>query len=124
MSCLNETVECFVLDDNGFVTISEDKNNVGKFLGDVDGSIMDSLVHNQVFKKIKIVDYQGVCMEAIHEDNNIKGGSKKTKPKSCDKEISLYKLMEESLSKPLQGTLRDCNARDCERLVVQLLSIL
>ena len=106
------------------MTISEDKNNVGKFVGDADGSIMDSLVHNQVFKKIKIVDYQGVCMEANHEEENIKAGNDKTKPKSCDKEISLYKLMEESLSKPLQGTLRDCNARDCERLVVQLLSIL
>ena len=122
MSCQNEAVECFVLDDNGFVTISEDMNNVGKFVGDVDGSIMDSLVHNQVFKKIKIVDYQGVCMEANHEDNDIEAGSKKTKPKSCHKEISLYKLIEESLSEPLQGILRDCNARDCKRLVVQLFS--
>merc|ERR1711892_988529 len=63
LSCENETIECYVLDNNGFVAISEDPSNIGKFFGEIDGTILRSLEQNHVFKKIKIYDYQAICLE-------------------------------------------------------------
>ena len=63
LSCKNETIECYVLDNNGFVAISEDPSNIGKFFGEIDGTILKSLEQNHVFKKIKIYDYQAICLE-------------------------------------------------------------
>eukprot|EP00090_Calanus_glacialis_P023864 TRINITY_DN369_c0_g1_i2.p1 TRINITY_DN369_c0_g1~~TRINITY_DN369_c0_g1_i2.p1 ORF type:complete len:1310 (+),score=311.46 TRINITY_DN369_c0_g1_i2:336-4265(+) len=63
LSCQNETIECYVLDNNGFVVISEDPSNIGKFFGEIDGTILKSLEQNHVFKKIKIYDYQAICLE-------------------------------------------------------------
>jgi hypothetical protein len=63
LSCQNETIECYVLDNNGFVTISEDPSNIGKFFGEIDGTILKSLEQNHVFKKLKIYDYQAICLE-------------------------------------------------------------
>ncbi len=58
ISCEDDSVECYVLDNNGFVVISEDKLNTGKFFGEIDGTVLNSLVKNNVFKRIKIFDYQ------------------------------------------------------------------
>jgi len=63
LSCKNESIECYVLDNNGFVMISEDPLNTGKFFGEIDGTILKSLEKNHVFKKIKIYDYQAICLE-------------------------------------------------------------
>eukprot|EP00091_Calanus_sinicus_P023983 TRINITY_DN8374_c0_g1_i1.p1 TRINITY_DN8374_c0_g1~~TRINITY_DN8374_c0_g1_i1.p1 ORF type:complete len:684 (+),score=169.91 TRINITY_DN8374_c0_g1_i1:80-2053(+) len=65
LSCQNETIECYVLDNNGFVAISEDPSNIGKFFGEIDGTILNSLETSAVFKKIKIYDYQAICLEML-----------------------------------------------------------
>jgi len=64
LSCSDNNIECYVLDNNGFVVISEDKLNTGKFFGEIDGTVLNSLVKNQVFKKIKVYDYQAICLES------------------------------------------------------------
>jgi len=63
MSCKDEAIECYVLDNNGFVVISEDPLNTGTFFGEIDGTILNSLEEYQVFNKIKIYDYQAICLE-------------------------------------------------------------
>jgi len=67
LSCKNESIECYVLDNNGFVIISEDPLNTGKFFGEIDGTILKSLEKNQVFKKIRIFDYQAICLESADD---------------------------------------------------------
>ena len=47
-----------MVDNNGFVVISEDPVHTGKFFGEVDGTILESLVKNDIFRQIKIYDYQ------------------------------------------------------------------
>ena len=70
-TCESEELECYVIDNNGFVIISEVKSNTGKFFGEVDGTILESLVHHNIFKPIKIYDYQAICLET--EDDGSAG---------------------------------------------------
>lgn len=55
---------CYVIDNNGFVIISDDAVHTGKFFGEVDGTILDSLIKHQIYKKIEIYDYQAICLES------------------------------------------------------------
>lgn len=52
-----------MIDNNGFVIIAENKADTGKFFGEVDGTILESLVQSGVYKRIKIYDYQAICLE-------------------------------------------------------------
>jgi len=72
ISCEDEAIECYVLDNNGFVVISEDPLNTGKFFGEIDGTILRSLEEYRVFKKVKIYDYQAICLE--REDDGSPAG--------------------------------------------------
>jgi len=67
LSCASDSVECYVVDNNGFVVISEDKLNTGKFFGEIDGTILKSLVNHKVFKQIKVYDYQAICLESADD---------------------------------------------------------
>lgn len=57
----NGDLACYVVDNNGFVIISDDPVHTGKFFGEVDGTILDSLIQHQIYKTIQIYDYQ-VCI--------------------------------------------------------------
>jgi len=52
-----------VLDNNGFIILSENNDHTGKFFGQVDGTIMDSLVQDRIYKKVPVPDYQGACYD-------------------------------------------------------------
>jgi len=54
---------CYVIDNNGFVIISDDAVHTGKFFGEVDGTILDSLIQHKIFKTIQVYDYQAICLE-------------------------------------------------------------
>ncbi len=62
-TCSSEDLECYVVDNSGFVVISENPVHTGKFFGEVDGTILDSLIQHQIYKKIQIYDYQAICLE-------------------------------------------------------------
>ena len=98
-----------MIDNNGFVIISENPLNTGKFFGEVEGTILKALVKHEVFKKIKIFDYQAICLEDARRQ--------KTQPYSCDKETNLYELDETTLrfQGPLEGLLRNCHRSGCEQ---------
>jgi len=62
-TCSSDELECYVVDNNGFVMISETPIHTGKFFGEVDGTIFESLIHHEIFNPIKIYDYQAICLE-------------------------------------------------------------
>jgi voltage-dependent calcium channel alpha-2/delta-3 len=64
MNCASDDFECFVLDDNGYVIVSPDLSDTGKFFGEVRGFLMHHLVRERVYKSIIIYDYQAVCFIA------------------------------------------------------------
>lgn len=52
------------MDNNGFIIISEQSSHTGKFFGQIDGTIMDSLVQDKIYKRISVVDNQGFCSDS------------------------------------------------------------
>lgn len=54
---------CYVLDNNGYVVVSADKEETGKFFGDVHQWLMKRFVNDGLYKKVKIYNYQAVCEE-------------------------------------------------------------
>ncbi|XP_019895845.1 voltage-dependent calcium channel subunit alpha-2/delta-4 isoform X2 [Esox lucius] len=61
LSCQSSDVNCFLVDSNGFIVVSKEKSEVGRFFGAVDGSVMASLIKSGMFKKVDLYDYQGMC---------------------------------------------------------------
>jgi hypothetical protein len=65
-----------VVDYNGYILISEDnKNDTGRFFGEVEGAIMEMLVNEKVFDKITIYDYQGLCKNETRGNETNSEGS-------------------------------------------------
>ncbi|VVC36695.1 Hypothetical protein CINCED_3A011455 [Cinara cedri] len=67
-TCLNTDLHCYILDNNGYIIASENSKETGRFFGRVKGSIMNMMVEQNIYKKITIFDYQGVCFQ--REDNS------------------------------------------------------
>lgn len=53
-----------MLDNNGFIILSEKQEHTGMFFGQADGTIMDSLVQDGIYKKVSVMDYQGACVDS------------------------------------------------------------
>jgi hypothetical protein len=65
------------LDNNGFVLVSERSEHTGKFFGQIDGTIMDSLVQDRIFRRVGFMDYQGICSD---RDNPYNAAGCRTNP--------------------------------------------
>ncbi|XP_031438774.1 voltage-dependent calcium channel subunit alpha-2/delta-4 isoform X3 [Clupea harengus] len=66
LSCSLPEINCYVTDSNGFVMISQDRNDVGRFFGEVDGSVMATLLRMGMFKRVSLFDYQAMCKTGSH----------------------------------------------------------
>lgn len=62
-TCHSETRDCYVIDNNGYVILSESSNDTGRFFGEVEGAILKSLVEKELFAIIPVFDLQGLCLE-------------------------------------------------------------
>lgn len=64
-TCTNEALDCFLLDNNGFVIVSGNRSQVGKFFGEIDNTLFISMVKWNVYKKVRIYDYQAMCFDEV-----------------------------------------------------------
>ncbi|CAG7830444.1 unnamed protein product [Allacma fusca] len=64
-TCDSGTLDCYVLDDNGYVLISEKVTDHGKFFGDIDGMVMEMMVKSEIYKQVRVVDYQATCLHPV-----------------------------------------------------------
>lgn len=62
--------DCFVLDNNGYIIFSERVNDTGKFFGEIEGAIMESMVDMGIFKVIPVYDLQALCAEVVEVEND------------------------------------------------------
>lgn len=62
-------IECFVLDNHGYIIVSKYPEDTGKFLGEINGRLMQRLVSENIYEEVNVTDYQAVCDESINEGN-------------------------------------------------------
>lgn len=62
-SCFSKdpSIECYILDNHGYVVVTKDLDDTGKFFGEINGRLMQSLVSENIYEEVNITDYQGVC---------------------------------------------------------------
>lgn len=68
MNCSNDVVDCYLVDQNGYIVISEAHNHdAGKFFGSLDQTapIMRTLVEQGLFQAVDIYDYLAVCYDVV-----------------------------------------------------------
>ncbi|XP_039626708.1 voltage-dependent calcium channel subunit alpha-2/delta-4-like [Polypterus senegalus] len=66
ISCEDNNLNCYLLDNNGFILISKEKKQTGKFIGEVDGAVVLQLVSMGMFKQVTLYDYQAMCKSHHH----------------------------------------------------------
>ncbi len=66
--CTHMDMDCYLLDNNGFVLLSGHKvEDVGRFFGEIDGDILTDLVEGGVLRKVHMYDYQAICVKRAGE---------------------------------------------------------
>ncbi|XP_016080291.1 PREDICTED: voltage-dependent calcium channel subunit alpha-2/delta-4 [Miniopterus natalensis] len=65
-SCRESDLDCFIIDNNGFILISERSREMGRFLGEVDGALMTQLLSTGAFSQVTMYDYQAMCKPPSH----------------------------------------------------------
>uniref|UniRef100_A0A3Q3ATZ8 Calcium voltage-gated channel auxiliary subunit alpha2delta 4 n=1 Tax=Kryptolebias marmoratus TaxID=37003 RepID=A0A3Q3ATZ8_KRYMA len=66
LRCDKFDIECYVIDNNGFVLISKQRSDAGRFFGETDGSVMSTLIRMGMFKRVSLFDYQAMCKTSSH----------------------------------------------------------
>ncbi|KAH0617075.1 hypothetical protein JD844_028699 [Phrynosoma platyrhinos] len=61
-----QNLNCFLIDNNGFILVSKASKQTGKFFGEVDGSVMTQLINMGMFTQVKMFDYQAMCKAPHH----------------------------------------------------------
>lgn len=62
-TCASDNIRCIVVDNNGYIVLSKDPEEVGTFFGERDryGEILEILLARNVFKNTTIYDFQAMC---------------------------------------------------------------
>ncbi|XP_041769971.1 voltage-dependent calcium channel subunit alpha-2/delta-3 isoform X3 [Anopheles merus] len=63
-TCFTGDYQCYVIDNNGFVVISEQLQETGAFFGEVKPAFMQRLLDDSIFRNVTVYDYQAVCFMA------------------------------------------------------------
>ncbi|XP_054278743.1 voltage-dependent calcium channel unc-36-like [Macrosteles quadrilineatus] len=67
--CTSDTTDCYVIDGNGYILVSENRQETGTFFGRKEGAIMEDMILKKIFRKIPMFDYQAICFEVTHLNN-------------------------------------------------------
>uniref|UniRef100_A0AAQ4QCV6 Calcium channel, voltage dependent, alpha2/delta subunit 3 n=1 Tax=Gasterosteus aculeatus aculeatus TaxID=481459 RepID=A0AAQ4QCV6_GASAC len=62
ISCDND-INCYLIDNNAFILVTEEQSQTGLFFGEVEGAVMNKLLQMGSFKRIALYDYQAVCRD-------------------------------------------------------------
>ncbi|XP_057651112.1 voltage-dependent calcium channel subunit alpha-2/delta-3 isoform X2 [Diorhabda carinulata] len=62
-TCASQELHCLVLDDNGYVIVSDNPKETGFFFGKIMPDIMNQLLEEKIYKVTTMYDYQGLCAE-------------------------------------------------------------
>ncbi|KAM9535911.1 voltage-dependent calcium channel subunit alpha-2/delta-3-like [Salvelinus alpinus] len=54
ISCDNEDIKCYLIDNNGFILVTEDYSQAGLFFGEVESAVMNKLLLMGSFKRLSV----------------------------------------------------------------------
>ncbi|XP_050425404.1 voltage-dependent calcium channel subunit alpha-2/delta-3 isoform X2 [Adelges cooleyi] len=73
LPCTSEHLDCYIIDENGYVVLSEIPSDTGKFFAQTElkstGVIMETMITKKIFRRIPMFDYQGLCREKEQSNN-------------------------------------------------------
>lgn len=69
-------LNCYLIDNNGYVIVSKEHDHVGRHFGEIDYNLFTALLDNNVYRAVKMYDYQAICIELINKSQL--GGSSST----------------------------------------------
>jgi len=72
---LNDTTDCLLVDNNGYIVVSEELEFIGRHLNDYEPTIMSRLVTSGVFHEINVTDYQSICVDQGEKQSSATSGS-------------------------------------------------
>lgn len=62
-------MDCYVIDHNGYVVLSEIQNYTGMFFGELEdgaaGAILEAMVELKIFREIVVFDLQALCFKEV-----------------------------------------------------------
>ncbi|XP_051509834.1 voltage-dependent calcium channel subunit alpha-2/delta-3 [Myxocyprinus asiaticus] len=61
ISCDNDDISCYLIDNNGFIIVAEDLALTGVFFGEAEGAVMSKLISMGSFIRVNLYDYQAIC---------------------------------------------------------------
>ncbi|XP_063064991.1 voltage-dependent calcium channel subunit alpha-2/delta-3 [Engraulis encrasicolus] len=61
ISCDNEDIGCYLIDNNGFILVAEETSLTGMFFGEVEGAVMNRLLDMDSFKRVTLYNFQATC---------------------------------------------------------------
>ncbi|XP_067854843.1 voltage-dependent calcium channel subunit alpha-2/delta-3 [Heptranchias perlo] len=70
ISCDDDIINCYLIDNNGFILVSESYDETGTFFGEVEGAVMNKLLLMGSFKRVTLYDYQAMCRTTIDNSDS------------------------------------------------------
>lgn len=70
-TCKSTEWDCYLVDNHGWIVVSENENRTGMFFGKIRPDIMARLIEDEVYKAVHIVDYQAVCFREKKMGTNL-----------------------------------------------------
>lgn len=62
-------INCILIDNNGYVVVSSEQDHLGRFLGEVDYHLFTTLLELDIYRPIRMFDYQAICIELINRSS-------------------------------------------------------
>lgn len=67
--CSSDHVDCYIIDENGYVVLSEIPKDTGRFFAQTElkstGVIMETMISQKIFRRIPMFDYQAICKKIV-----------------------------------------------------------
>lgn len=102
--CAGEEYECYILDNSGYIIVSKNRNNTGKFFGEIEGATMERMVSDRVYRRAEVSDYQAVCFtKQAKKISDNKLYINRTRPIPCQTKVQLYTLNKIKLRHGIAG---------------------
>lgn len=55
------SMSCYIVDSSGYILVAMEENLQGRFFGEIEGDIMESMIKEKIFNQVDLYDYQAIC---------------------------------------------------------------